>query len=87
MNAFTVALNHQEIADHSEIISKKLLNHTSQYNWNSINFPSQRKDWERFEKSNDNIALNILSVPYEKKTIELQYKSEKTTQEENKQYY
>ena len=29
MNAFTVALNHQEIADHSERISKKLLNHTS----------------------------------------------------------
>ena len=29
MNAITVALNHQEIADHPERISKQLLNHTS----------------------------------------------------------
>ena len=29
MNAITVALNHQEIADHPERISEKLLNHTS----------------------------------------------------------
>ena len=73
--AITVALNHQEIGDHPERVSKKLLNHTFKYNWNKINFPSQRKDWERFEKNNYEIALNILSVIYGRKTIELQYKS------------
>ena len=30
---------------------------------------------ETFEKNNTNIALNILSVPFNKKTSELQYKS------------
>ena len=75
MYAITVALNHQEIGDHPERTSKKLLNHTSKYNWKNINLPSQIKDWETFEKNNDHIAFNILSLPYGKKTIELQYKS------------
>ena len=67
MYAITVALNHQEIGDHPERTSKKLLNHTSKYNWKNINFPSQIKDWETFEKNNDDIAFNILSLPYGKK--------------------
>ena len=50
MYAITAALNHQEMGDHPERISKKLLKHSSKYNWNNINFPSQRKDWENFEK-------------------------------------
>ena len=72
--AITVALNHAEIGSHPERISK-LVPFISKYNWNSTNFPSQRKDWERFEKDNEDIALNILSEPYEEETIELQYKS------------
>ena len=34
-----------------------------------------KKDWERFERNNKDIALNILSIPHNQKTIELQYKS------------
>ena len=75
MYAITVALNHQEIGDHPGRISIRLSEQTLKYNWNNINFPSQRKDWERFERNNEDIALNIVSVPYDKKTIELQYKS------------
>ena len=74
MYAITVALNHQEIGCHPERISK-IKEYTSKYNWNRINFPSQRKDWETFERDNEYIALNILSVPFNKKTFELQYKS------------
>ena len=49
MYAITVALNHQEIGCHPETISK-ILKHTDKYNWKNINFPSQRKDWETFER-------------------------------------
>ena len=72
MYAITVALNHQEIGCHPERISK-IKNHTSKYNWKHINFPSQKKDWETFERDNEDIALNIFSVPFNKKTFNLQY--------------
>lgn len=44
-------------------------------NWNNTKFPSEREDWERFERDNQNIALNIFSVPYQRKTINIQYRS------------
>ena len=69
-----IYLNHQEIGCFPERISK-IKKYTSKFNWNRINFPSQRKDWETFERDNENIALNILSVPFNQKTFELQHKS------------
>ena len=74
MYAVTVALNHAEINNHPERINK-IIPYIKSYNWDRINIPTQRKDWERFEKDNTDIALNILSIPYNKKTVELQYKS------------
>ena len=74
MYAVTVALYHIEIRDHPQRINK-IMPYISNYNWDRINFPSHRKDWERFEKDNTDIALSTLSVPHNKKTIELQYKS------------
>ena len=32
------------------------------YNWEGINFPAGSKEWQKFEKNNDTIALNILYV-------------------------
>ena len=55
--AITVALHHAEIGSHPERISK-LVPFISKYNWNNTNFPSQRKDWERFEKDN-RVAIQI----------------------------
>ena len=72
--AIAIALNHHEIGSHPERIGK-LAPHISKYNWSNINFPLPRKDWERFAKNNEDIALNIWSVPHNQKTIELQYKS------------
>ena len=74
MYAITVALNQNEIGSHPERINK-IISYISKYNWNRINFPSQRKEWELFERDNEDIALNILSIRHNKKTIELQYKS------------
>ena len=62
MYAITVALNHHEIGPHPERI-RKILPHIPKYNWDRINFPSQRKDWEKFERNNEDIALSILSLP------------------------
>ena len=61
--ALTVALNHQNIANNPQRISKiKLFIH--QYNWKKIDFPSYSKDWKKFEQNNKTIALNILFVPH-----------------------
>ena len=37
------------------------------YNCKNINFPSTKKDWNRFEVNNKNLALNILYIPYNTK--------------------
>ena len=63
---FMYVLNQKEIGDHPERINK-IIPFITKYYSNNINFPSQRKDWERFEKDNTDIALNILSVPRNKK--------------------
>ena len=44
------------------------------YNWEDIDFPSTSKDWKKFECNNE-IALNILYVPYNTKQINIAYKS------------
>ena len=59
----TVALNYQNINSHPERISN-LKPFIDQYNWKEIDFPSQLKDWKKFELNNKTIALNILFVPY-----------------------
>ena len=53
----------------------KLKRHANNQNWKDINFPAGIKDWQKFERNNKNIALNILSVPYNKEKISLIYKS------------
>ena len=37
------------------------------YNWKDLDFPAGIKDWKKFEKNNDSIALNILQVPHNEK--------------------
>ena len=76
------ALNHQSIESHPE----KILNigiFTDQYNWEGIEFPAGIKDWKRFERNNKTIALNILFVPHNEKTINLAYKSKYNRKREN----
>ena len=51
------------------------LNHISHCNWKDIEFPSHLKDRKKFEQNNKTIALNILFVPHNTKTISIAYKS------------
>ena len=72
--SITVALNHQNIENHPERISNIKL-FINNYNWDGIDFPVGIKDWKKFERNNKTIALNILSIPHNKKTVNLAYKS------------
>ena len=53
----------------------KLKPYINQYNWKGIKFPSDKKDWKMFEQITKKLALNILSVPCNKKEIEPAYMS------------
>ena len=78
----TVALNHQNIKDHPEIISK-LRPFINNYNWKDIEYPSHSKDWRKFECNNKAIALNILYVPYNTKQIRQTYISKHNDERDN----
>ena len=68
------SLDYQRIKKDLQIISK-LKPYINQYNWKDIKFPSNKEDWKRFEQNNKEIALNVLSVPHNKKEIEPTYTS------------
>ena len=36
------------------------------YNWEGINFPSEKDDWKKFEEKNPTIVLNVLYATKEK---------------------
>ena len=60
-----LALNLDKINNHPERISK-IKPFIEEYNWKDIDFPSTSKDWKKFELNNE-VALNILYVPYNTK--------------------
>ena len=74
--SITVALNHQNIESHPERISN-IKPFIDQYNWKGIEFPAGIRDWKKFEfeQNNKTIALNILFVPHNEKTINIAWKS------------
>ena len=72
--AVTLALNYDKIGRNPQRISK-IKPFIENYNWKDIDFPSTRKDWNKFELNNNNITLNILYVPFKTKKIEIAYKS------------
>ena len=69
MYAATIALYHKELGSNPEHISKKLLEHILLLNWHDIDFPASYEDYIIFEKLNEDIALNLLYVPYDRKTV------------------
>ena len=72
--ATTLALNFNNLDKHHQGISK-IKPFIVNYYWNDINFPAAKKDWNKFELNNKNVALNILYVPFNTKKIEIAYKS------------
>ena len=73
-NALNDSLDYETIKTHPERISKRKP-YINQYNWKDIKFPSDKKDWKKFEQNNKEIALNILFVSHNKKEIEPTYTS------------
>ena len=72
--AATLAININSIDKHHQRITK-IKPFINNYKWNDINFPATKKDWNKFEVNNKNIALNILYVPFNTRKVEIAYKS------------
>ena len=69
----TVALNHQNIKNSTQRISK-IKSFIDQYNWKETDFPSHSKDWKKSEQNNKTVVVNILFVPHNTEEIRLAYK-------------
>ena len=80
--SITVALNHQNIENNPERIPN-IKPFIDQHNWGGIDFPAEIKNWKKFERKNKKIALNILFIPHNTKTINLAYKSNYNRKREN----
>ena len=78
----TVTLNYEQIKKDSQRISK-ITPFIDQYNWKEINFLTHKKDWNKFEKNNKTIVLNILYVPYNTEEISIAYNSKHNLKPKN----
>ena len=58
-HAITVELHYQEIKKGPQRIIK-IKPFINTYNWEEVNYPSERDDWKKIEKNNVKIALNVL---------------------------
>ena len=58
-------LSHEEIKKDPQKITK-IKPFINKYNSEGINFLSEKDDWEKFEKNNVSIALNVLYAKKEK---------------------
>ena len=72
-DALDDALNYQTTEKSPERISK-LKHYINKYNWEGINFPAGSKEWQKFEKNNNAIALNVLYIPHNTKTTSFSYR-------------
>ena len=61
----TVTLNYEEITKGSQRITKIKL-FVNKYNWEGINFQSEKYNQKKFEKNNVKNALNVLHAKREK---------------------
>ena len=73
-NALDDALNYEIVENNPQRISK-LKPYINKYNWEGINFSAGSKEWQKCEKNNGTIALNILYVEQVTKKIGIVYKS------------
>ena len=78
--AVTLALNLDKIKKDSQRVSK-INPYIEKYDWEDIDLQSTSKDWKKFECNNE-VALNILYVPYNTKEINIAYKSKNNLTQE-----
>ena len=54
----------------------KLKQYINKYNWEGVEFPTGPKEWKKVGQNNKTIALKILFIPHNTKTISVSYRSE-----------
>ena len=74
--SIVVALRHKEFKNQPERIQGNHHLFSCDYSWQGIDFLAGIKEWKRFGKDNETIALNILQVPHDEIKITHVYKSE-----------
>ena len=74
-NALDDALNYQTIEKDPQRISN-LKPYINKYNWEGIEFPAGPKEQGKFDRNNKTIALNVLYISHNTKTISVAYRSE-----------
>ena len=72
--ATTSLLNHVEIKKDPQRITK-IKPFINKYNWEGINFPSEKDDWKKFEKNNVTVAINVLYAKKRKNISCLYFKT------------
>ena len=86
LNATTVALNHQNTRNNSERISKirpVIIDINIKEDREKLEKNNMTINWKKFEQNNKTIALNILFLPHNTKTIRLAHKSKYNRKREN----
>ena len=74
-NALNDALSYKTIEKDPQRISK-LKTYIDKYNSKGIEFPAGPEEWIKFERNNKTIALNVLFILHNTKTIRVAYRSE-----------
>ena len=83
MHAITVALFHKELGTNPERITKKLIDYAQKFNWHDIDFPASYEDYVIFGKLNEDVALNVLCVPFDEVNILPEYISNRNFSTKN----
>ena len=74
-NALDDALNYEIIEKDPQRISK-LKPYINRHDWERIEFPAGPKEWGKCERNNKTIALNVLYIPHNTKTVSVAYRTE-----------
>ena len=83
MHSITIALYHKELGTNPERITKKLIAYAEKCNWHDIDFPASYQDYVIFEKLNEDVALNVLYVPFNEVNICPEYISKRNVSTRN----
>ena len=84
--SITIALNYQKISNKPERVLK-VKPFINNFNWNEINFPPQKQDYEKFETNNESTALNILYIPHNTEELNTFTSQSLILQENTNQFY
>lgn len=64
---------HEELRHNLDRINNNLKECVKRLNWKNIDFPASIRYYAFFEKNNENIALNVLYVPFNQKMVRQEY--------------